>query len=158
MLIYDLIIRSHMSHNLGFINGSFLASCSLFLSFLWNNWCIKFCWWLHLNCGSLVLEATTLPTEPQPMPSHYLGLIVPGRHRRSLSKLWSSRRGRFFADPIHQRPFPHRTVAHKLGKANNYFPPETPQCGIHSKAYHFRGLWDICWRLVCSKWGNESLG
>ena len=28
----------------------------------------KFCWWLDLNCGPLVLEATTLPTEPQPLP------------------------------------------------------------------------------------------
>ena len=29
---------------------------------------IKFCRWLELNHGPLVSEATTLPTEPQPMP------------------------------------------------------------------------------------------
>ena len=29
---------------------------------------INFCWWMDLNCGPLVLEATALPTEPQPLP------------------------------------------------------------------------------------------
>ena len=28
---------------------------------------INFCHWLHSNCGPLVLEATTLPTEPHLM-------------------------------------------------------------------------------------------
>ena len=30
---------------------------------------IKFCWWLDSNYISLVLEAVTLPTEPQPLPA-----------------------------------------------------------------------------------------
>ena len=29
---------------------------------------INFCWWLHSNRGPLELEATALPTEPQPLP------------------------------------------------------------------------------------------
>ena len=29
--------------------------------------CIKCCLWLHLNCGPLVLGATVLPIEPQPL-------------------------------------------------------------------------------------------
>ena len=29
---------------------------------------VNFWQWLDSNCGSLVLEATTLPTEPQPLP------------------------------------------------------------------------------------------
>ena len=29
---------------------------------------IIFCWWLDSNCVPLDLEATTLPTEPQPLP------------------------------------------------------------------------------------------
>ena len=28
---------------------------------------IKFCWWLDSNLGPLVLEASALPTEPQPL-------------------------------------------------------------------------------------------
>ena len=33
-----------------------------------NMFNLKFCWWQDLNCGPLVLEATALPTEPQPLP------------------------------------------------------------------------------------------
>ena len=29
----------------------------------------KICWWLDLNRGSLVSEATPLPTESQPLPN-----------------------------------------------------------------------------------------
>ena len=31
---------------------------------------IKFCRWLNTNRGSLVLEATALPSEPQPLPGY----------------------------------------------------------------------------------------
>ena len=56
-----------------FKNGPFPASFSfyLFLSFQYSlqltmfNIIFK---WLDLNCGTLVSEATTLPTEPQPLP------------------------------------------------------------------------------------------
>ena len=51
-----------------FKDEPFLASFSLFLSFLLYNWQIKFCQCLELNCRSLMLEATALPTEPQPLP------------------------------------------------------------------------------------------
>ena len=30
---------------------------------------INFCQWLDSNCGPLELEATALPTEPQPLPN-----------------------------------------------------------------------------------------
>ena len=30
---------------------------------------INICRWLDSNCGTLVLEATALPTEPQPLPN-----------------------------------------------------------------------------------------
>ena len=49
-----------------FLNGAFLASFFLFLSFL--NYTIDRCRGWDLNRGSLVLEATALPTEPQPLP------------------------------------------------------------------------------------------
>ena len=35
---------------------------------------IKFCSWLYSNCGLLVLEATTQPTEPQPLPNFYVSI------------------------------------------------------------------------------------
>ena len=53
----------------------------------------KSCWWLNLNPGPLVLEATTLPTVPQPLskPCHYLRhiellqksfiILIPALHR-----------------------------------------------------------------------------
>ena len=50
-----------------FLNGPFPVSFSLFLSFLLNNWWIKFCRWRGSNHRSLVLEATALPIEPQPL-------------------------------------------------------------------------------------------
>ena len=34
------------------------------------NWSIKFCQCWDSNCRSLVSEATTLPTEPQPLPKY----------------------------------------------------------------------------------------
>ena len=53
-------------------NGPFSASFSLFSSFQcsWKstNVQFKFCQWLDSNRGPLVLEVTTLPTEPQPLP------------------------------------------------------------------------------------------
>ena len=33
-----------------------------------NKCLVKVCQCLDLNCGSLVSEATALPTEPQPLP------------------------------------------------------------------------------------------
>ena len=33
---------------------------------------INFCRWLHSSHGPLVSEATTLPTEPQPLPENWL--------------------------------------------------------------------------------------
>ena len=35
----------------------------------------KSCWWLDSNPGPLVLEATTLPTVPQPLPT-YLNVML----------------------------------------------------------------------------------
>ena len=53
-------------------NGPFPASFSLFSSFLQTvnskHMFNKSCRWLNLNPGPLVLEATTLPTAPQPLP------------------------------------------------------------------------------------------
>ena len=37
---------------------------------------IKACWWLDLNRGPLVSEATALPTEPQPLPISYVWQII----------------------------------------------------------------------------------
>ena len=57
-------------------NGPFPSSFSLFLSFQYTvdskqifNKYIYFCQWLDSNRGPLVLEATALPTEPQPLPN-----------------------------------------------------------------------------------------
>ena len=41
---------------------------SSFQQFTENILFIKFCRWLDSICGPLVLEATDLPTEPQPLP------------------------------------------------------------------------------------------
>ena len=51
---------------------TFPASFSLFSSFQcsWRlMFDINFCHWLDSNIGPLELEATTLPTEPQPLPT-----------------------------------------------------------------------------------------
>ena len=52
---------------------------SLFLSFQYTvdskqmfNKYLNFCRWLYSNCGPLVSEATTLPTEPQPLPRKHI--------------------------------------------------------------------------------------
>ena len=52
----------------------------------------KFCRWLDSNCGPLVLEATALPTEPQPLPLKVF-----------LSPL------KFINSKIHARPLPNCT-------------------------------------------------
>ena len=36
----------------------------------------KICWWLDSNRGSLVSEATALPTDPQPLPSCFSMLLL----------------------------------------------------------------------------------
>ena len=53
-------------------DGPLLASFSLFSSFLLYSWLIKLCRCLDSNRGSLVSEATALPTEPQPLPKESL--------------------------------------------------------------------------------------
>ena len=54
-----------------FLNGPFPASFSLFLSFLQTvnskKMFNKSCQWLDSNLGPLILEATALPTAPQPL-------------------------------------------------------------------------------------------
>ena len=50
---------------------------SLFSSFQYSwqlMFDISFCRWLDSNCRPLELEATALPTEPQPLPKHFLPL------------------------------------------------------------------------------------
>ena len=60
-------------------NGLFLASFSLFLSFQYSFLQLivnQICRWLDVNRGFMVLEATVLPTEQQPLPymlKHYFG-------------------------------------------------------------------------------------
>ena len=52
-------------------NGPFPASFSLFLSLQYScgiQMFNKFCRWLDSNRGPMVLEATALQTEPQPLP------------------------------------------------------------------------------------------
>ena len=61
------------THLKGFLNGPFPASFSLFVFSiqLTINKCLRYIkvfQWLDSNCGPLVLEPTTLPTEPQPLP------------------------------------------------------------------------------------------
>ena len=55
-----------------FLNRPFQASFSFFSSFQYSwqkqMFYIKICWWLDSNQGSPSSEATTLPTEPQPLP------------------------------------------------------------------------------------------
>ena len=46
---------------------------------------IKYCWWLDSNCRPLELEATTLPTVPQPLPFHMFCFFVSWAISRSLS-------------------------------------------------------------------------
>ena len=55
------------------VNGPLPASFSFSFIFVFSQltvkiFNIKFCWWLDLNHRPLVLEATALSTEPQPLP------------------------------------------------------------------------------------------
>ena len=59
-----------------FLNRPFLASFSYYCLFntvdiilMFN---IKVCMWLDSNCGPLLLEATALPTEPQPLLNYHI--------------------------------------------------------------------------------------
>ena len=45
----------------------------------------KFCRWLNSNRGPLVLEATALPTEPQPLP-HVVNFIVSKANKSQIVK------------------------------------------------------------------------
>ena len=49
------------------IPGLFFSLFSSFQQLTVNMFIIKSCRWLELNRGHLVLEATALPTEPQPL-------------------------------------------------------------------------------------------
>ena len=57
------------------INGPIPASFFFIFVFsvqlIVKSW-LKFCRWLDSNSGPLVLEATALPTEPQPLPKYFL--------------------------------------------------------------------------------------
>ena len=62
-----------------FKKGPYPVFFSLFSSFQYTvdnnqmfNININFCWWLDSNHGPLVLEATALPTELQPLPQDTL--------------------------------------------------------------------------------------
>ena len=55
------------------LNGPFSAALSLFLSFQQLTANIR-CQWLYFNCRPLVLDATVLPMEPQPLP--YFSICV----------------------------------------------------------------------------------
>ena len=70
-----------------FLNGPSPASFSLFSSFQYTvdskqmfniNF---FCWWLDSNRGPLVLEATPLPAEPQPLPLSMIFSLDPRSKR-----------------------------------------------------------------------------
>ena len=62
-----------------FLNGPFPASFffifvfSIQLTLDSKQMFNKFCWWLDSNRGPLALQATALPTEPQPLPFAFLG-------------------------------------------------------------------------------------
>ena len=47
----------------------FVFSIQLIINKLTNKCSIKFCQWLESNHGPLILQATALPTEPQPLPT-----------------------------------------------------------------------------------------
>ena len=53
LFLYFRLFKTHVTVN----------KCSIY---------INFCRWLDSNRGSLVSEATALPTEPQPLPTFYL--------------------------------------------------------------------------------------
>ena len=59
-----MIVRSNLVKNTMANHGLFFYVFSTLSSKYFH---YKFCRWLDLNCGSLVLEATALPTEPQPL-------------------------------------------------------------------------------------------
>ena len=50
---------------------------------------VIFCQWLDLNCGPLELEATALPTEPQPLPQNL---------RYTIIIVWTKQFCNYFAD------------------------------------------------------------
>ena len=49
---------------------------SAFQQFRVNMFITKCCRWLELNCGPLILKATALPTEPQPLPKSIFTHLV----------------------------------------------------------------------------------
>ena len=80
----------------------FLYFPSFLYSWHYTNVQYKFCWWLDLNCGPLVSEATALPTEPNHCPWQF-GLPACSRLKASsigclsleeeetISSKWSSK-------------------------------------------------------------------
>ena len=75
-LSFSFFIVHFLPYLLCFLNGPFPAPFTLFSSFLQTvnrkYWFNKSCWWLDSNGGPLVTEATALPTEPQPLPYHFM--------------------------------------------------------------------------------------
>ena len=62
------ILRVERSPEIGLFKTSFPLFSSFQCNFNTVDSTFKFCWWLDWKCGSLVSEATALPTEPQPLP------------------------------------------------------------------------------------------
>ena len=54
---------------------------------------INFCQWLDSNHGPLVLEATALPTEPQPLPNLIENGFCSLRHRKTTLSPWIEQGG-----------------------------------------------------------------
>ena len=68
--------------------------CSSFQQLTVNIFIVKFCQLLDLNRGPMVSEATTLSTEPQPLPLAVLFFLCVchcGRRRWSDDYTWASR-------------------------------------------------------------------
>ena len=76
-----------------FVNGHYRP---LFLYF--NHFYFQFtvkCWWVHSNLNPWESEANTLPTVPQPLPPHWLLLVIKylklvqyKRTRSHFARLW----------------------------------------------------------------------
>ena len=74
------IFKSSWQRIFFFFKWPFPASFALFSSFHYSwqytNVLYKLCQWLDSNHGPLVLEATDLPTEPQPLATYFLANVA----------------------------------------------------------------------------------
>ena len=81
--IHDATATTTQTLNTIFKSGPFPASFLFIFVFsiqlIINKCSIKFCRWLESNRGPLVLKATTLPTEPQPLPILVKSRFTPKR-------------------------------------------------------------------------------